>query len=466
MIEDKAVNQHLKKFIYSAISLLILTMFVLFCLHSASLKLDITLGAAIITIGLLATGFVMEYLAVLIFLAVIIILNIAPATVTFSGFVSDAFWLTFAGIPMGMAIKKTGLADRIAHVLVKFSKENYFFLVSGMSLFGVLMAFIMPSAMGRMILILPILIAFANANGFHAGTKGYSGLLLAGIFGTYIGGFAILPSNLPNIILMGSVSSLFHLNFNYAHYLWVNFPILGLCKIFLLILVINYIFKESPNIKNINVLPEVKRFSGNEKRLIFYLMLVLLAWFSDSYTHLSPAWPAFVAAIICLLPGVGVLDNKTFMKEINVEPLFYVGGLIGLSAVLNYTGLGSLLGEKLIKMMPFSVGHHFMNYYLLSLTSTLIGLVTTLPGVPAIITPLSQSMAHMTHLPLMTVLMTQVVGFSNFILPYQAPPILVAMRLGNIALKDVAKLSLIMFLISILILMPLNYLWWELLKII
>lgn len=460
------MNQLLKKSLYSAVSILIVAMFVLFCEHSASFTLDITLAGAIITIGLLATGLVMEYLAVLIFLAAMIILNIAPASVIFSGFISDAFWLTFASIPMGMAIKKTGLADRIAHLLVKFSKENYFFLVLGMTLFGVLMAFIMPSAMGRMILILPILIAFANANGFYAGTKGYNGLLLAGIFGTYIGGFAILPSNLPNIILMGSVSSLFHLNFNYAHYLLVNFPVLGVVKICLLTLVINHVFKENPSIKNTDHLTEIKQFSSHEKRLIFYLAVVLLVWFSDSITHLSPAWPAFVAAIVCLLPRVGVLDNKLFMKEINVEPLFYVGGLIGLSAVLNYTGLGSLLGEKLIRVMPFSASNYFVNYYLLSLTSTLIGLVTTLPGVPAIITPLSSSMSHMTHLPLMTVLMTQVVGFSNFILPYQAPPILVAMRLGNIALKDAAKLSLIMFVISMLILMPVNYLWWEFLKII
>lgn len=460
------MKKSLMYLMYGLVSLLLLGVFIAFCMHGNSLTEDITLGGVIVTIGLLASGLVMEYLAVLIFLAVVMMLNIAPESVAFSGFTSPAFWLTFAGIPMGMGIKKTGLADRIAHFLVRFCKGKYLSLVIGMTIFGFFMAFIMPSAMGRMMLIVPILVAFAEANGFLPGSKGYNGLLLAGIFGTYIPGFAILPSNLPNIILMGSTASIFHMDLIYANYLLWNFPVLGIIKAVLMIVVVNYWFKDLPSdqVKN-NILISSK-FSTSERRLTFYIAIVLFAWFSDSLTHLSPAWPALIMAVVCLLPGVGILNHKSFMKEINVEPLFYVGGLIGLSMVLNYSGLGLLIGQKLMSILPFSPGHPLENFYLLSLTSALIGIVTTSPGIPAVVTPLSSGLANVTGLPLMDVLMTQVIGFSMFIFPYQGPPLLVAMRLGNLPFKKVTKLCLVMFLLSVIVLLPINYFWWEAVKLI
>jgi di/tricarboxylate transporter len=451
--------------IYFLSCLILLGLFAWFCQQGMGLKLDLTLGATILAIGLLASGLVMEYMAVLIFLAVSVVFSLAPASVIFSGFTSPAFWLTFSGIPLGLAIKKTGLADRIAHNLARFCKGGYLLLISGIAIFGLIMAFIMPSSLGRVMLITPILIAFAKTNGFTAGSKGYNGILLSGIVASNIAGFAILPSNLPNIILMGSASSLYHIELTYTSYMLIHFPVLGMLKIAMLIAVINWMFKDSPSLNQEEHGP-LSRLSLMELRLCFYLALLLIAWLSDSITHLSPAWPGLLAAIVCLLPSIGILDHKNFMKEINVEPLFYVGGLVGLSTVITYTNLSTMLGHGLVSLLPFAPGHNFINYYLLSFTACLVGLITTLPGIPTIMTPLSANLASLTHLPLNTVLMTQVVSYSMFILPYQSPPLLIAMRLGKLPLKEVTKLCLSLFLISIIILMPLDYLWWEVIRLI
>lgn len=429
------------------------------------MSLEITLFAVIVTIILLATGWVMEYLALLIFSTLIMLLGISSASVTFSGFASAGFWLTFAGMPLNMGIKKTGLADRISLAMMRFFKGKYSVLVLGMVFFGTVMAFIMPSAMGRVVLMLPILIEFSRANGFLQGTKGYNGILLAGLLSTYFMGSVILPSNLPNLALMGSVKSLYHIDFVYANYLLLNFPVLGLLKCILLVFVIDYLFNDLPQKIEIEKEKMLMAFSGSEKRLVIYLLLLLAAWLSDSFTHLSPAWPALFVAVICLLPKIGILNHKNFIKESNLEPLFYVGGLIGLSAVVNDTGLGTYLGQHLIALLPMTPGHDAVNFYLLSLLSSVVGIVTTLPGVPAIVTPLATAIVKTIHLPLMTVLMTQTVGFSNFLLPYQAPPILIAMRLGNIPFKVVTQLCLIMAMISVFVLLPINYYWWKLLHV-
>jgi hypothetical protein len=60
----------------------------------------------------------------------------------------------------------------------------------------------------------------------------------------------------------------------------------------------------------------------------------------------------------------------------------------------------------------------------------------------------------------MTVLMTQVIGFSNIIFPYQVPPMVVGMQLGGVKAGNAAKLMFSLVLLSIVVLTPINYLWW------
>jgi hypothetical protein len=59
--------------------------------------------------------------------------------------------------------------------------------------------------------------------------------------------------------------------------------------------------------------------------------------------------------------------------------------------------------------------------------------------------------------------MTQVFGFSTFLLPYQGAPLLVTMQLGEIKTVDATRLCLALAAVTILILLPLNYTWWMLL---
>jgi len=90
-------------------------------------------------------------------------------------------------------------------------------------------------------------------------------------------------------------------------------------------------------------------------------------------------------------------------------------------------------------------------------------MAATAPSVPALLAPLASDLSSASGLPLITVLMTMVIGYSTVIFPYQVPPIIIAMQLGNISLRDATITTAIISLVTIAILIPLNYFWWVIL---
>jgi hypothetical protein len=97
----------------------------------------------------------------------------------------------------------------------------------------------------------------------------------------------------------------------------------------------------------------------------------------------------------------------------------------------------------------------------LSIISTLTGLVATIPGVPAVLTPMAGDFAQITGFSLPVVIMTQVIGFSIVIFPYQVRPLVVAMQLSKEPLSKLLKITLPLTAITVVLLMPLDFLWWQ-----
>jgi di/tricarboxylate transporter len=78
-------------------------------------------------------------------------------------------------------------------------------------------------------------------------------------------------------------------------------------------------------------------------------------------------------------------------------------------------------------------------------------------------TPMAQDLAVQTGFTLETVLMTQVIGFSTILFPYQSGPLLVGMQLAKEPLHHLLRITVPLTLITLLVLLPLDYLWWMLL---
>ena len=184
----------------------------------------------VLTISLWATRWLPEYLTGLLFFALATVTRIAPPATIFSGFASSAFWLILSGFVLGAAIVKTGLADRIARLAATHLRGSYFRLVAGVVIMAYGLAFFMPSNMGRIALLMPIVMAIADQAGLRSGERGRIGLALAVGFGTYMLSTSILPANVPNQVMAGTIEASYGLHLTYLPYLELHAPVLGILK--------------------------------------------------------------------------------------------------------------------------------------------------------------------------------------------------------------------------------------------
>ena len=417
-------------------------------------------GLVVVVITFWVTGVVPEHITAIILFAVAMLSSIAPANIVFSGFYSAAFWLVFSGLVIGVGINGTGLGKRIAGKVALHLSGRYLKLISGLVSIGALFGFLMPSAMGRVVLLIPITVAMAGYFGFKKDSNGFIAVILAVVLGSFIPAFSILPANVPNMILAGMTESLYQYSPLYGEYLLLHFPVLGFLKAIIIIALILWLYPDKPIIDKAKAFKISEAITKKERMLSLVLLVLIFFWVTDFIHNISPAWVALSGAVFLLLPKIEIVNKKQFAEKVNYNSLFFIAGILGLGSIINYSGLGDLLAKCLVSNLPLNSDTPFQNYVSLSLSSLLTGVVTTLPGVPAVLTPLSGDLSHATGFPVKTVFMTQVIGFSTPIFPYQAPPILIGMQLAGVKLTEAFKVCFYLAVVSILLL-PLNYLWWK-----
>lgn len=418
-------------------------------------------GLIVATVGLWATHAIPEHITSLIFMTLAVILGVAPPNVAFSGFAGGAVWLLFGGIIIGLAVSDSGLGQRIARTALRGLTRSYSRAVWGLMAACLLLALLMPASIGRIVILMPIALALADHMGFVPGSRGRTGFALTIGMGSFIPSFAILPANLPNVVLFGAAESIYGMVPTYAEYLLWHFPVMGLLRAVGLVYIILALFPDKARASEMEV--ESTPMSVRQWKLLIVLCLTLALWATDFVHHISPAWIALLAAIVILLPASGLAPPTALADKTNLRPFFFVAGVLGVGALIADSGLGAEIAAFLGRWVGFDPASPFRNYLSVVGVSSVFGMAATIPGAPTFLVPLAQDISEASGMPLMAVLMTQMVGLSALILPYQSPPLVVAIGLGGVRIRDAIRVILASTAATLLVMAPLNYLWWRLL---
>ena len=239
----------------------------------------------------------------------------------------------------------------------------------------------------------------------------------------------------------------------------MQFPVSGVLKGVLMVAIIYFLFHQP--IPHLEKSPKAApTLSPEGKRLALIVGITLAIWATDFIHGVAPGWVAIGTALACLMPGAGVVRPADFRHTKGFQTLFFVAAVLALGAVVSSTGAGALIADGLLALNEFRPGQPLNTYWAFSAISMTISMFATLPGAIAVLAPFANDVATAAGLPVMSILMVLVNGFSTVFFPYQSAPLLIGIRLGDVTLTDGLKVCLPLAVLTVLLLLPLNYLWW------
>lgn len=415
---------------------------------------------ALVVVGMWATRFTSEHMTALLFFLAAMVFDIAEPGAVFAGFSAGAFWLLFGGMILGSAVGRTGLGARLARTMALRLGVSYTGLLIGIAAVALALSFVMPSSTGRVVLLMPVAVSLAEAFGFGPDSKGRLGITVTAALSAVVPGFGILPANVPNLVMLGGADTLYGLEITYAEWLLIHFPVLGFLKAAAIVLVARVLFP-ADLVSAVEDDSGHRPLSAEEKRLAILLAAALLLWATDFLHGIAPSWVALAAGLACFLPPFRLMEQEEIAQAIQIRPLIFIAGVLSLGPVVTSTGFADVLAGEFLSVAGLRPGENAMNFATIvgaSIATTLLG---TAPTVPAVWTPLAEGLAQATGMPLKSVVMLQVLAFSTLILPYQVPPAVVGLQLGKVPLKPGIIATLWVAVITLVVLLPLDYLWWE-----
>jgi di/tricarboxylate transporter len=419
-------------------------------------------GLVVFAVGFWSLKLLPEAITGLIFLVGTVLLGVAAPGIAFSGFSTSAFWLIFAGLILGASASRTGFSEWLVQrfLFERVRGLNYARVVAGVVIFAAAIALVLPATLGRVALLVPLMLALSNRLGFPQGGRAETGLVLAAVIGTFVVPITFLPANLPNIVLAGSLESLYGISLTFGGYFILHFPVVGLIKGVALVVIIARLYSGECRGTPDPASDDCALLSRAGQRLGIVLALTLILWASDTIHGQSAAWVGMLGAIVCLLPVMRILPFEQLPASSIFPVLLYVGAVIGLGAVMASSGAGAMLAQGIAGILPLERASDPAVLAMMAATAVLTGVVATIPGAPAITAPVFGDFAALTGWSVEAIGMAQVLGYATPLLPYQVPPIVVGAAMAGIPLREATRVLLVLAITTTPLVLPAAMLWW------
>jgi anion transporter len=375
------------------------------------------------------------------------------------GFVNPVPYFLIGVLAMGLAVARSGLAERIARRILTHARGRSLWVYVQLVVALPVLTFLLPSATTRSSILVHIyeevfalarlpsdapvrkavMLALASINRLASTallTGGITPMIAAAIIGgmSWTGWFALMAVPYWGILVLGgTLTGLIYRR--------------GLAR---------------PMAAA--DLERAGRWTGPEVRTLVIVLGASVLWLTDALHHLDPALPALVALVALLTPGVGPLTWSDLDRGVGWANFFVIGASISLAHALGETGAAAWLARGLVGALPGRGDHALATIVLLMLGATALrGLIPNISGFLALALPVAMSVGREAGVnPLVCALVVMMTGDAVLYYPAQSASSLVIYERGHVTAGDVVRFGILMTLVAYVVILLLALPYWSL----
>lgn len=425
------------------------------------LKSSCFLGLTVLAIGLWGFSLLNDGLVAVMLPISYILFGVGTPAQMLSSWTQPMGWLILGGLMTGVAMQDTGLANRIAIWSLHVTGGSFKRIIWGLFLAGFIITPMMPTIIGKCIILAIICIGICDAMGFKPQSKEASTLLMAGYLAVecprlcYLTGGGEITLNMQMLANAGTTVS-------YLEYFIQNFLPYTLYSV-LSILLLLIVMKPRTN-KDARQWVETKYkdlgpMTTKEKKALFLFILLIALMMTDKWHGINVAWLMMVIGFVGFLPGFNLVDGKKF-KAINFTPIFFVLGCMSIGAAAQSTGMAKTISQLLLPLLDRE-GELGTGVAAFAAGLGVNFLLTPVAAISTLTIPLAETAKTLGLNPI-AIVNSFMLGLDQYVLPYEYAPFLYMFSLGFIKMKDMVVVFGLRAILALILLVCVFYPFWML----
>ncbi len=402
-----------------------------------------------------------------LFLMLLIILGVSTPKVVLNPLVGSSTFLIIGAYLLAAAVRSSCLGERIAYAIMLRFVSSYRSLILAIFLLSFVLSLLIPHAWPRSFLMMSVMLVMIRTAGI--GKQDAKQI-----------GFAVFASTVPisMIFLTGaSVTNPLALHYAQVNLGWFGWlKVMGLPALLTSVLTLGLfllIFRQNEPIHFDTVAirrlyKELGPLSVKEKRILIWLGIAIIGWFTDSIHGIDIGWITFLIAVLMSFPLIGEVLEGHHWKEVPLNIILYIAAAIAIGTVGSETGMSAFIAGSLLPTTvptnPYILALVVTTFTLLvhmALGSVLSGMGVTIPALLAFTSVLGNVN------PLVISLWAYTVVGSHFILPFHHTNVLVGVgeENGLYCQKETMRLGFPLIAVVYFITVLVQTSWWQLLGV-
>jgi anion transporter len=276
----------------------------------------------------------------------------------FYGFANTTTWFLFGAMLFGSMATKTGLARRLAALVMLAVGNTYSRLLLGIIVSDFLLTFLVPSGIARVTIMAGVSLGLIEAFGVGPGSNIGRGLFIILTYTATIFDKMII-AGAASITARGLIEQVGEVEVLWSQWLLAYLPC-DLITIFVAWRLTLWLYPpERPALPGgaAFLKDELRKMGGwtvPEMKATMLMLLAIGLWVTDFIHRIPAPMVGIGVGLAATLPRIGVLDVEDVKSGVKFLPMFFVATAISMSHVLLETGsLDILTGSFVSWMAPF-----------------------------------------------------------------------------------------------------------------